>query len=418
MSDSSKENLEDEFNSLIEEFSSRGVDLNIERMTKVIRSMGNLCAEIPAIQVVGTNGKGSIATLIESALKSSGIKAGITTSPHLVNWEERIRVNGEMIESLELISRLKGLRKLARKENLTPFEFLLAAAFDYFYSQKVDIMVLEVGLGGRLDATTAHPNRPIIALGSIGMDHHEFLGKTLEDIALEKIAVVTEGSFVVSAQQEPMVKKIIERKVKEKNAKLKWVKPLEESWKIGLPGKIQLKNAAVAKGALEALTALGWDINQKDIKEGFARANWPGRLQSVYWRKCPLIIDGAHNSQAMEQLSEERKSWQNQENGVTWILAIQAKKEAPKMLRTLLSKNDIAWILPIPNHLSWTKHQLENACPELSKQMKSADSVEECLKKLEGEWPNPPPVISGSLYLLGNLFSQNIITTVNSKIFN
>lgn len=202
--------------------------------------------------------------------------------------------------------------------------------------KKVELLVLEVGLGGRLDATTAHPYRPVIAVASIGLDHCEHLGYSLENIAIEKSSVITPFSSVISAKQDPVVEKILEAKAQEKQAKLHWVKPISTDWELGLAGSIQRENAAVAKGVLEALVPLGWKINETEIREGFRQAKWPGRLQSVRWNGHPLLIDGAHNPPAAKQLSKERNLWKHQKNGVHWILGIQSQKEGPKMLKHLL----------------------------------------------------------------------------------
>lgn len=153
---------------------------------------------------------------------------------------------------------------------------------------------------------------------------------------------------------------------------------------------------------------LGLCINDKQIKEGLASANWPGRLQKATWENHPLILDGAHNPHAIEQLAKERSSWSNQDELIHWIIGIQIQKDAPKMLRTLLKKNDIAWIVPIKNHKSWEKEQLCSACPELSHQLYTEKGVIRVLKILssENKWPSPAPVITGSLYLIAELLSN------------
>ncbi len=412
MSDLKDKSSESTLNELIPKFSNRGLVLGLDRIRSALHQMNDPCENIPAIQVIGTNGKGSICSFIESCLLNTSIKVGMTTSPHLVSWCERIRINGEMISSVDLKHIFLKLKPIFEYHKLTPFESILTVAFDYFSIKKVDILILEVGLGGRLDATTVHPNRPIIAIGAIGIDHCEHLGKTIKEITLEKISVLTEGCHVVSCIQKDEVREIIEQKAKEKNATLKWVDPIEKDWALGIPGKIQRQNAAVAKGAIEALSHIGLKLSQKAIKEGLAKAKWPGRLQSATWKNYPLLIDGAHNPQASKELSIERSNWNNQKNGVNWIIGIQANKEGPKILRILLKKNDLAWIVPIPGHKSWSKFDLQKKCHDLSGQIKNASSVEDCLLTLyEKGWPNPPPVVTGSLYLLGDLFSKKLIET-------
>ena len=402
--------LED-LSDLIPRFDQRGMDLGLERMQQALQAMGNPCGAVPAIQVVGTNGKGSIASFLASSLKAAGIRVGLSTSPHLISWCERISSNGELISINELRQRLTALKPLAQTHRLTPFELLLATAFDYFRSREVELLVLEVGLGGRLDATTAHPFRPIIAMGSIGLDHCEHLGGSLEDIAAEKAAVINPGATVISAEQQPEVARILEDKTREQQAQMRWVTTIPEDWNLGLAGGLQRQNAAVAKGALEALTPLGWKIKQEQIRNGLAHAYWPARLQSVRWQNLPVLIDGAHNPPAAEKLAHERQQWSDQKLGVCWILGLQFHKQAPAMLRYLLKPNDLAWIVPVPEHRSWTQPQLAEACPELASQLQTANAVEQVFSILltQKPWPTPPPVVAGSLYLLGDLLAKQII---------
>ncbi len=384
------------------------MDLGLERIKIALEAMGNPCADIPAIQIVGTNGKGSIASFMQSSLKTAGIKTGVTTSPHLVDWCERICINGESISHEEFLNRLHSFQPIAKKYRLTAFEIVIAIAFDHFASNNVELMVLEVGLGGRLDATTAHPLRPIIAVAGIGMDHSEHLGKNIQAIAKEKASVISKGSKVISAKQDPDVAKVLEDVSALQNARLEWVAPLSKDWKLGLNGNIQRENAAVAKRALEALEEFGWKLKEQTIRNGFNLAKWPGRLQRINWKGLPLVIDGAHNPHAAKQLSKERSFWHGEEKGIHWILAIQINKEAPEMIRELLKPKDIAWVVPVPKCPSWTKSKLSMKCPELSEQIIEEQGIEKVLYRLtkEREWPSPPPVIAGSLFIIGDLIKM------------
>ncbi len=403
----------DDFNDLFNPLDYQKVDLNLDRISVALKKMGQPCRNTPAIQIVGTNGKGSITSFIQSCLQIAGVPNGVTTSPHLISWCERIQVNGEPIPKIDLRKKIYKLKKISAERPLTPFELLIASALDYFANQNVEILVLEAGLGGRLDATTAHPYRPIIAFGSIGLDHCERLGESLKDITKEKAAVISPGSTVISCKQLPEVSETIETLAKEKNATLKWVQPISKDWKLGLAGDFQRENAAVAKGCIEALAPLGWQLDKEDIKKGFSLTNWPARLQLVKWNSNPVIIDGAHNPPAAQKLAMERINWPKQELGIHWILGIQLQKKAPEMLNYLIKPQDIAWIVPIPNHKSWNKTQLLQICPYFSNQLKHADQVEQVLLDLlnKDQWPEPPPIIAGSLYLLGDLFATNKITS-------
>ncbi|MEC7249481.1 MAG: dihydrofolate synthase, partial [Cyanobacteriota bacterium] len=181
------------------------MDLSLKRMQLALKHLQSPAGSIPAVQVVGTNGKGSIACLIHHGLMAAGLRSGLTTSPHLVSWCERIRVDDALIRIETLRRILESLQPVVEEHCLTPFEQLICAALVHFDQQQPDWLVLEAGLGGRLDATTAHPRRPLIAVASIGLDHREHLGPTLQAIAAEKAAAIGPGAHVVSGPQEAAV---------------------------------------------------------------------------------------------------------------------------------------------------------------------------------------------------------------------
>ncbi|WP_072013288.1 MULTISPECIES: bifunctional folylpolyglutamate synthase/dihydrofolate synthase [Prochlorococcus] len=385
--------------------------LGLERIKVALLETKKCYKDIPAIQIAGTNGKGSITCFLESCLTEAGIKTGCTTSPHLESWCERIRINCQEIQSEEFEARLNKLKPIIKRNNLTSFEIIILTALDHFYSNKVDLIILEVGLGGRLDATTAYPYRPLIGFGGIGLDHCEHLGKDLSSIAKEKAAVISNGSNIFSCSQDNEVRNIIERVASNKNAKVHWLKPLSKQWQLGIPGEIQRENAAVAKGILESLSGLGWNINNKAIKKGLANAQWPGRLQNISWKNIPLILDGAHNVHGAKALAKERLLWKNQEKGIYWIIGIQAHKQAPEIINTLLGNNDIVSIVPVPGSASWKVQEIEEIFPKISKRIFPANSISEILESLllKGNYKEKLPiVITGSLYLIGNFLSNEI----------
>ncbi len=381
-------------------------------MRLALDAINNPCKEIPAIQVAGTNGKGSISSFIKSTLVLSGIKVGVTTSPHLVSWCERIAVNDENISEAELKRILELVKSQTDLYKLTPFELIICAALKYFEEEKVQLLILEVGMGGRLDATTIHPCRPIIAMGRIGLDHCEYLGDNLSQIAKEKSAIINQSSVVISACQNKLVKEIMEQEAFNKKSKIKWVDPLSASWDLGIPGSVQRYNAAVAKVALESLSNLGYHINQSQIRKGLKNAYWPGRLEYVYWKNLPLLIDCAHNPLGVKQLSEERLNWANQSMGVIWIIGIQSHKDGQTMIKHLLQPNDVAWIIPVPNSSSWTKSKLVRNNPYLAEQIFEADSAEKVFSNINSQqdWPTTPPIVTGSIYIIGDLLASKIIS--------
>ncbi|WP_226406402.1 dihydrofolate synthase [Synechococcus sp. MU1625] len=401
----------DELSDLIPRFDLRGMDLQLDRMHAALQDLDHPCQAVPAIQVLGTNGKGSIVSFLESALCAAGLRCGVTTSPHLVSWCERIRIQGEPIAVETLRSQLQALQPLNERHRLTPFELLVTAAFLEFQRHACELLVLEVGLGGRLDATTAHPHRPVIAVASIGLDHCEHLGNNLTAIAMEKAAAIPPYATVISGAQDPAVQTVLDETCRKQQANLTWVQPLESSWELGLAGAIQRSNAAVALGALKALSSLGWTLPDAVIREGLATARWPGRLETVRWREHRLRLDGAHNPPAAVQLAEERVHWTNASIGVVWILAIQAHKDAAAMLEALLQPQDQAWIIPVPGHKSWCRAALLKELPDRGNQLQEADSLETVLNQLNSDgWPTPMPIVAGSLYLIGDLFARGVVT--------
>ena len=394
---------------LLSPFEQRGMDLSLERMHKALADLASPCADVPAVQVVGTNGKGSIACMIHSGLTAAGLRSGLTTSPHLTSWCERICVNQKPIALPELRQRLQQLQPLARHHNLTPFEQLITAALVHFEANALDWIVLEAGLGGRLDATTAHPHRPLIAIGSIGMDHCEHLGHSLAAISSEKAAVISPGAHVISAAQDEEVTQVLEARSQEMGATLEWVEPLTDAWELGLAGHLQRRNGAVACAALRRMHALGSPITDEHIKRGLAQARWPGRLQTLHWNNQSVLVDGAHNPDAAQQLALERRCWSQPGQKQIWILGIQGHKQGPEMLRILLEPNDEAWIVPVPGHVSWTAERLSEICPTHAHQLRSGESVEDvliALFKTNAERSVPRPVIAGSLYLIGSLLAE------------
>ena len=199
-----------------------------------------------------------------------------------------------------------------------------------------------------------------------------------------------------------------------------WVEPLSSDWVLGLEGVWQRSNAAVAKAVLERIQAMGWPVDGGSIRAGLASTHWPGRLQRMAWQQHTVLLDGAHNPPAAEALRQERSHWPYAAEGLTWILAIQAHKQAPAMLQTLLEPQDQAWIVPVPGHHSWTRAMLLNENLAWAQQLfelpaKAADDdaglpVIRVLEQLERQgWPAATPVIAGSLYLLGDLLASGCL---------
>jgi len=416
----------DDFADLIEPFSRRGVDLGLERLQAALAELGHPERRFAAVQVAGTNGKGSICTLVHQALLAAGIKAGLYTSPHLVSWSERICLGSETIAPAELRRHLKTAAPVASRHGLTPFELVTAAAFLAFAEARLPLVVLEVGLGGRLDATSCHPDRPVIGLASIGLDHREFLGPDLASIAAEKAGVLQPGCIAISAPQTPEASAVLEARAAAVGAELRWVDPLARSatgelwlggravaqWApCGLPGAVQASNAAVAQGVLQALAERGWPIDGDAICRGFGAARWPGRLQQLEWHGLPLLLDGAHNPPAALELRAELDA-HPQRHGLApgprhWVIGMLANKQGPEIVAALLAPGDRAWIVPVPGHPSWSQVQLAAQLPALANQLEVASDLQDAACRATGP-QRCRVVVAGSLYLLGSLLARSL----------
>ncbi|MFM7265307.1 MAG: bifunctional folylpolyglutamate synthase/dihydrofolate synthase [Cyanobium sp.] len=403
---------------LLEPFASRGVDLSLERLRAALADGGHPERRFPAVQVAGTNGKGSICSFLHAILRGAGRRCGTYRSPHLLSWCERLQLDEAWITPKQLRADLRRWRPIGERHALTPFELLTAAAFDRLAASGVELAVLEVGLGGRLDATTAHPQRPVIGFASIGLDHREHLGDTIAAIAREKAGVLSPGSVACSAPQHPEAAAVLQAEAKRLGAELRWVEPLPTPARggpaLGLPGALQRANAAVAVAMVQALIERGWDIPPSAIPAGLAAARWPGRLERRLWRGRPLLLDGAHNPPAAAALRCELDLLDPPPAPRRWLLGIQAHKEGAAMVASLLRPGDRAVVVPIPDHASWSAAALAQACPACAGSLQAAPSPAEGLAWLMAPdgpgdppaCPGPLPVVAGSLYLIGALLPQ------------
>ena len=378
------------------------IKLGLSRIKKVLQELGSPCKNIPAIQIIGTNGKGSIAAYLESILFEAKKNFGVTTSPHLFDICERIRVNKKNINKVDFERMYRFIEKNFSTYELTPFEKIICCALNFFDNERVELLILEAGLGGRLDATTAHKSRPIIAIGNIGLDHKEFLGDTIEKIAKEKLAVIEKNSIVVSCNQNSLVENLINKKVEEVGAEIIWKGSISSSYQLGLKGIFQKQNASVAVGAIEALNKLDFKIKEKYIYEGLKNTTWKGRLEIINYLKKKILVDCAHNHPAAKALSNERSNWENEEKGIYWILGVQRQKDMNAILKTLLKKNDHLLLVPVPNQPSWQLKDLsqikEIDCMNIIEFEKFEFAIE-YLFALE-KWPSNHPVLTGSIFLV------------------
>jgi len=313
------------------------VNYDLRRVEELLFRLGNPHLKAKSVHIAGTNGKGSTAAMVAAALTASGYTTGLYTSPHLHTWRERFKVDGELIseeEFVTLVERLKpdieSVNQKATYGELTTFELLTALAFAYFKLKGVDFQVLEVGMGGKFDATNViQPEVCIIT--SISFDHTEVLGSSLAEIAAEKAGIIKPGSIVVISPQSDEVYSVMEETCQSRgaelirvvsdnviqqcpnfdlNRQLFKVKGRLGNYKLSIPllGHYQLDNVATAVAALEVLAEKGFNISQDSITNGLARVNWPGRFQ-ILSRHPFIVVDGAHNPDSARRLKQSLEQY-------------------------------------------------------------------------------------------------------------
>ncbi|MBU1167790.1 bifunctional folylpolyglutamate synthase/dihydrofolate synthase [Patescibacteria group bacterium] len=349
------------------------------------------------IQVAGTNGKGSTAAMLQSLLTHHGFKIGLYTSPHLLSYTERFRLDDQDISQKKLLYYLNQVHINSNKNNLplSLFEVLTCAAIHFFVDEKVDVAILETGLGGRLDATTAVPAETKV-ITSISIDHQDYLGDTLEAITREKAAIITRRSLVCTSNDQGVLK-ILEARAKEEDAKIfslaKNPLPQDENYELNLLGSHQKENASLALLTLTKISkAYSLKLSPKKIKQAFLTVKWPGRFQIM--RKSPLlIIDGAHNSAGIEALAKTIKELE-----IKNLKIFFAAKENKDVLQ------EISTLKEISSDLCYVKTKLSNMYPE-SKTCLPTIRFEEMLQEIAKK--KGPILLCGSLYFLGEFLKHS-----------
>ena len=365
-----------------------GIKLGLENIKRLLAALGSPETKFLSIHVAGTNGKGSVCVMMDSILRKAGRHCGLTTSPHLVDFCERIRVNGEMIPRSAVADGLTRIREISAGWEHSPtfFEINIALAFDWFARTDCEIAVVETGMGGRLDATNVL--RPLVSvITPIALDHTQWLGSTLAAIAGEKAGIIKEGIPVVSAPQEIEAHEVLQKTAEARSAAIHFVTEPVLGVAPGIPGDHQLWNAALAVKALEVA---GVFPSQDLIREGIEKVFWPGRFQIVNDR---FVLDGAHNIHAARALCE---TWRARfgDSKPTIIFGVLRDKEFGSILDLLSTLSAQFIYVPVRSERSLPPEELASLhpgriCPSLQEALAAvADS--------EG-----PVLITGSLFLVG-----------------
>jgi dihydrofolate synthase/folylpolyglutamate synthase len=364
-----------------------GIKLGLENIRGLLEALGDPQERLSFVHVAGTNGKGSVCAILDSILRASGRRTGLYTSPHLVDFRERIRVDGEKIVPQAVANGLTILREISAGWSHSPtfFEIATALALRHFAEERCDLVVLETGMGGALDATNAV--LPLVSvITPIALDHTRWLGGTLAEIAREKAGIIKSGVPAVSGRQEPEAAAALAQRAAAVGSSLEFIEASFEGAEIGLRGVHQKKNSAVA---IAALRAAGVVVSDETVRRGLRDVRWPGRFQVVDER---IVLDGCHNPHAAAQLLVNWRDAYGMEKA-TVIFGALGDKDYSAMLRILEPISREVLLVPICSERSAAPEALAAAC---TIQHRIFRSVKEALEASRGRI-----LVTGSLFLVG-----------------
>ncbi len=351
-----------------------GMVFGLSNIERIVHALGNPHEQLKVIHIGGTNGKGSTAVMMASVLRQSGYRVGLYTSPHILSFTERIQINGESITEAEVAAMTASIRERIEEaripQEFTFFDFTTAMAFLYFAESGVDLAIIEVGLGGRLDSTNIV--RPTVALiTNVSVEHRDVLGDSLIGIAREKAGIIKQGVPLLTGITQEEIIREVERVCQEKEAPLyrmgrdfsaekegpgmlgfKGRRWSFSGIKVNLLGEHQIENAAMAMGTLETAEEAGYPVSRDSIYRGLEKVNWSGRLEVV--RKRPwVILDGAHNPAGAQALREALSQGFSYER-CYFLLGIMRDKEVEKIISILA---------PLSHELVLCKPKQDRAAP-------------------------------------------------------
>lgn len=409
----------------LDQVSKGGSVLGLYNMRELLKRLGNPQDSLKFVHISGTNGKGSVLAYLSTVFKEAGYRTGRYISPTLFSYREKIQVNEKFI-GREDLSRLTEKIKAAAEEmqncaagDPTIFEIETALAFLYFVEQKCDIVILETGLGGALDATNVITTPVMEVIASISMDHMEFLGDTLGKIAYQKAGIIKPDTSVVSAMQQPEAMEVICNVCRERDCTFQAVDPEQikdisygyegqsfsyknwENIKISLMGSYQIKNAALALEAINALRKLGYDLKDRAVYQGMKKAVWKGRFTLI--SKDPVILmDGAHNPAAAEELVRSLKLYYAGKK-FYYIFGMFRDKDYAQVIRlTAPMAEHIITVQTPGNPRALPAAELKEAVAEVNPSVEAAESlhmaVNQVMERIDSD---SVVVIFGSLSFLG-----------------
>jgi dihydrofolate synthase/folylpolyglutamate synthase len=404
----------------------RAIDLSLGRLERLLATLDHPERRLPpVIHVAGTNGKGSVCAFLRACAEAAGLRVHVYTSPHLVRFNERIRLAGELVDDQTLADALADVERVNAGAAITVFEVITAVAFDLFARVPADLCILEVGLGGRLDATNVIPPAAAGAITSISFDHRDWLGDTLPLIAREKAGIIKPGMPVATGAQQAEVLDVLQRTADAAGARLlardrDWgVEPTSHGFRFqdadgsldlpppSLPGQHQYDNAGIA---LAALRAGGLQHPVGAIGHGIAHADWPARLQRLrgrLGRALPggweLWLDGGHNAGAGDMLAAHVAGWADRP--LHLLVGMKRSKDAGGFLRPLLPHATTLWAIAEPGqHLAQPVEDIVEASGGVAR---IGPTIAAALAALPHDGKPARVLICGSLYLAGEVLKMD-----------
>jgi dihydrofolate synthase/folylpolyglutamate synthase len=392
-----------------------GMRPGLEKITALLHALDNPQDRIRTIHVAGTNGKGSTAAFLAAILSSAGYKVGLFTSPHLIRFTERVRINGTEIGEEEVV-RLAGRLIAAAPVATTFFELVTALAFLHFAEQQVDLAIMEAGMGGRFDATNA-ASGILSLITPVSLDHSEYLGKTVAEIAFEKAGVVKPGQPVVTSARDEEALMVVRRQCTKLSSPLYcWGDHYNSAWedgrltyhglrtdlagvKPGIAGRYQEANAACALAAAELLGGLGFPLSAENLRVGIETASWPGRMELT--GEAPrILLDGAHNPAGGQALAEALQDVPHER--LILVAGVMADKDAEGILAPLFPFTNRAYAVSPALERALPSDRLAAFCRARGVACVDAGTVAEGLalaKKAAG--PRDLILVCGSLFTVG-----------------
>ena len=395
------------------------IDLSLDRLSKLLYKLGNPHLDLPkTIHIAGTNGKGSIQSFIRNILVSNGYSCDAYISPHLSKFNERIVLNNRDVSTKKLYETLKFVERINDSNKITFFEITTAVAFLLFQRSKSEFLVLETGLGGRLDATNIIPKKLFSIITPISYDHEEFLGSTIKKITSEKLGIIKNSRNIIISKQNDDVEKFIRKKLSgSKNLyfygnnyrigqlnkykfEFKFSKRKKLVSRPTMNGLHQIENASVALAVSEIMKKQNFDLSDKRIDKAIKSTAWPGRLEMITYKNKNIILDGSHNIDGAKKLNEFLES---KKIKPVVLFGMLNNKKIFNFLKLINNRISYLLALKIPNEKNaFTAHEIGKQCHKLSINYIKIKNINEALKQIRNS-DQKHFLVTGSLYLIGNI---------------